>query len=48
MMAMDLLMISNGWNFLGESYNETLEMTRLIRDNLNENRRYDSAKKTIK
>ena len=38
----------NGWNFLGESYNETLEMTRLIRDNLNENRRYDSAKKTIK
>ena len=39
---------TNGWNFLGESYNETLEMTRLIRDNLNENRRYDSAKKTIK
>ena len=38
----------NGWNFLGESYNETLEMTRLIRDNLNKNRRYDSAKKTIK
>ena len=38
----------NGWNFLGESYNETLEMTRLIRDKLNKNRRYDSAKKTIK
>ena len=38
----------NGWNFLGESYNETLEMTRLIRDNLNENRRYDSALKTVK
>ena len=38
----------NGWNFLGESYNETLEMTRLIRDNLSENRRYDSALKTVK
>ena len=38
----------NGWNFLGESYNETLEMTRLIRDNLTENRRYDSALKTVK
>ena len=33
----------NGWNFLGESYNETLEMTRIIRDSLNNNRRYDSA-----
>ena len=33
----------NGWNFLGESYNETLEMTRIIRDSLNNNRRYNSA-----
>ena len=33
----------NGWNFLGESYNETLEMTRIIRDSLNNNRRYNLA-----
>ena len=33
----------NGWNFLGESYNETLEMTRIIRDSLNNNRRFNSA-----
>ena len=37
----------NGWNFLGESYNETLEMTRIIRDNIENNRRYDKAKETI-
>ena len=37
----------NGWNFLGESYNETLEMTRIIRDNLENNRRYEKAKETI-
>ena len=37
----------NGWNFLGESYNETLEMTRIIRDSLINNRRYDSALNNI-
>ena len=37
----------NGWNFIGESYNETLEMTRIIRDNLENNRRYEKAKETI-
>ena len=37
----------NGWNFLGESYNETLEMTRIIRDKIENNRRYDKAKETI-
>ena len=37
----------NGWNFIGDSYNETLEMTRIIRDNLKNNRRYEKAKETI-
>jgi subtilisin family serine protease len=37
----------NGWNFLGQSYNETLEMTRIIRDSLISNRRYDSALNNI-
>ncbi|MEL0104121.1 MAG: S8 family peptidase [Gammaproteobacteria bacterium] len=37
----------NGWNFLGNSYNETLEMTRIIRDELKDNRRYEKAKETI-
>ena len=37
----------NGWNFLGESYNETLEMTRIIRDSLYNNRRYNSATDNI-
>ena len=37
----------NGWNFLDNSYNETLEMTRIIRDELKDNRRYEKAKETI-
>ena len=30
----------HGWNFLGESYNETLEMSRIIRDDLTNYRKY--------
>ena len=37
----------NGWNFLGESYNETLEITRLIRDNKTDNPQYKDALNSI-
>ena len=37
----------NGWNFLGKSYNETLEMSRLIRDEKTDNPYYADALKTI-
>ena len=37
----------NGWNFLGDSYNETLEMARIVRDDLKGYRRYNSAVNTI-
>tara|TARA_X000001036_G_scaffold410453_1_gene422340 strand:+ start:118 stop:1695 length:1578 start_codon:yes stop_codon:yes gene_type:complete len=33
----------NGWNFLGESYDETLEITRLIRDDKTDNPQYKDA-----
>ena len=33
----------NGWNFLGDSYNETLEMSRIIRDDLTNYRNFKSA-----
>ena len=32
---------------LGNSYNETLEMARIIRDELKNNRRYEKAKEII-
>ena len=37
----------NGWNFLGKSYNETLEMSRIIRDEKTDNPYYTDALKTI-
>ena len=37
----------NGWNFLGESYNETLEMTRLVRDAKTDHPQYSLAKKKV-
>jgi len=36
-----------GWNFLGESYNETLEMSRLVRDNKINHPQYENAKITV-
>ena len=37
----------NGWNFLGDSYNETLEMSRIIRDDLTNYRNFKSAISTV-
>ena len=37
----------HGWNFLGESYNETLEMSRIIRDDLTNYRNFKSAVTTV-
>lgn len=37
----------NGWNFLGSSYNETLEMSRLIRDGKIDNPNYEDALKKL-
>ena len=37
----------HGWNFLGESYNETLEMSRIIRDDLTNYRKYKFAVSTL-
>ena len=36
-----------GWNFLGDSYNETLEMSRLVRDNKINHPQYENAKTTV-
>ena len=38
----------NGWNYLGSSYNETREMTRLLRDNKVTNSKYSLVKEEIK
>jgi len=38
----------NGWNYLGSSYNETREMTRLLRDNRVNNRKYSLVEEEIK
>ena len=38
----------NGWNYLGSSYNETREMTRLLRDNKVNNRKYSLVEEEIK
>ncbi len=38
----------NGWNYLGSAYNETREMTRLLRDNKVNNRKYSLVKEEIK
>jgi subtilisin family serine protease len=38
----------NGWNYLGTSYNETRDMTRILRDNKVNNRKYDQVEAEIK
>ena len=38
----------NGWNYLGSSYNETREMTRILRDNKVNNRKYSLVEEEIK
>jgi subtilisin family serine protease len=38
----------NGWNYLGSSYNEAREMTRLLRDNRVNNRKYSLVEEEIK
>jgi subtilisin family serine protease len=38
----------NGWNYLGSSYNETRDMTRILRDNKVNNRKYDQVEEEIK
>jgi len=38
----------HGWNFLGVSYNETRDMTRILRDNKVNNRKYDLVEEEIK
>jgi subtilisin family serine protease len=38
----------NGWNYLGSSYNETRDMTRILRDNKVNNRKYDQVEAEIK
>ena len=40
-------MMYTGWNFLGDSYNETLEMSRIIRDDLTNYRNFKSAISTV-
>ena len=37
----------HGWNYLEDAYDETLEMTRLLRDNVIYNRKFDDAKSEI-
>ena len=38
----------HGWNYLGSSYNETRDMTRILRDNKVNNRKYDQVEAEIK
>ena len=37
----------HGWNYLGSSYNETRDMTRILRDNKVNNRKYDQVEAEI-
>lgn len=37
----------HGWNYLEDAYDETLEMTRLLRDGIKNNRKYNDAKSEI-
>lgn len=37
----------HGWNYLEDAYHETLEMTRLLRDGIKNNRKYNDAKSEI-
>ncbi len=37
----------NGWNYLGSSYNETRDMTRILRDSMVNNRKYDQVEEVI-
>ena len=37
----------HGWNYLEDAYDETLEMTRLLRDNVTYNRKFNDAKSEI-
>lgn len=37
----------HGWNYLGSSYNETREMTRILRDNKINNRKYNLVEEEI-
>ena len=37
----------HGWNYLGSSYNETRDMTRILRDNKINNRKYNLVEKEI-
>ncbi len=37
----------HGWNFLGSSYNETRDMTRILRDNKINNRKYNLVEEEI-
>jgi cell wall-associated protease len=37
----------NGWNYLGSSYNETRDMTRILRDSIVNNRKYDQVEEVI-
>ena len=38
----------NGWNYLGSAYNETRDMTRILRDKKVNNRKYDLVEEEIK
>ena len=38
----------NGWNYLGSAYNETRDMTRILRDKKINNRKYDLVEEEIK
>ena len=38
----------NGWNYLGSAYNETRDMTRILRDKKVNNRKYDLVEDEIK
>ena len=38
----------HGWNYLGSSYNETRDMTRILRDNKVNNRKYNQVQAEIK
>ena len=37
----------NGWNYLGSAYNETRDMTRILRDNRVNNRKYNQVEEEI-
>ena len=37
----------NGWNYLGSAYDETRDMTRILRDNKVNNRKYDLVEEEI-